>query len=70
MVYVSLKTSISFVFCVLTSYAKFRNIDNTIVVYGVLRNVKKDIQKHKLYEYIDNDKYHSNIKHAMSSVIH
>ena len=53
-----------------TSYAKFRNIDNTIVVYGVLRNVKKNIQKHKLYEYIDNDKYHSNIKHAMSSVIH
>ncbi len=63
-------TSISFVFRVSTSYAKFRYHDNTIVDHGVVSSVKKDVQKKILYDSIDNDQYHSNIKHAMSSITH
>ena len=62
--------SISFVFRVSTIYAKFRNIGNTIVDHDVSSNVNKDIQKQILYKSIDNEKYHSDIKHDMLSVIH
>ena len=71
MVYVSLKnTSISFVFRVSTSYAKFRNVNNIVVDHGVLSNVKKDINKHISYQSVDNDQHHCDIKYAMSSITH
>ena len=61
-------TSVSFVFRVSTSSALFRKVDNTVVDHGVLSNIKKDINKHLLYQSVDNEQYHSDIKDAMSSI--
>ena len=62
-------TSISFVFRVSTSFAKFRKSDNTIFDHGVTNNPTKDVLKQKLYESIDIMKYHRDMKYAMSSVL-
>ena len=62
------KTSVSFVFRVVTSVAKFRLRDNTIVDHGVPFNEVKEIERLRLYESIEINQYHNDIKQAMSAV--
>ena len=61
-------TSVSFVFRVVTSVAKFRLCDNTIVDHGVPFNEVKEIERQRLYKSIEIKQYHNDIKHAMSAV--
>ena len=61
-------TSMSFVFRVATSFAKFRKSDNTIFDHGITNKSEKEVAKQKLYKSIDIVQYHKDIKCAMSSV--